>query len=211
MQVLLPCDWNQASDVSSDFLLDARVSKFQGSLVHICIFAKLLQGRDLSEVTDSLWKRFYERHFGEESLNLVSKRMKDNKVVFKWRLLYEVCFLSFLHSSWFIIIICLLCILHSLYNPSCSLYNLVLTVKRVMWLGSVEMYSALIFGPLIYRQNWRRGITFRRNQLSDWRDSLQQRMLVSYWRTSFLIILFLVCFCIAGMNLLTRAFFKYGF
>jgi len=47
------------------------------------------EGRDLSEVTDSLWKRFYERHFGEESVNLVSKRMKANKVVFKWRLLYE--------------------------------------------------------------------------------------------------------------------------
>lgn len=116
--------------MSSDFLLDARVSKFQGSLIHICIFAKLLQGRDLSEVTDSLWKRFYERHFGEESVNLVSKRMKANKVVFKWRLLYEVCFLSFLHSSWFIIIICLLCILHSSYNRSSSLYNLVLRSKE---------------------------------------------------------------------------------
>ncbi|XP_058096526.1 uncharacterized protein LOC131242119 [Magnolia sinica] len=47
------------------------------------------QGRDLSPVTDNLWKNFYEKHFGEESVNLVVKRMKRKQVVFKWRLLYE--------------------------------------------------------------------------------------------------------------------------
>ncbi|XP_068643786.1 elongin-A-like [Aristolochia californica] len=47
------------------------------------------QGRDLTSVTDSLWKKFYQQHFGEESLNLVLKRMKQKQVVFKWRQLYE--------------------------------------------------------------------------------------------------------------------------
>jgi elongin-A len=30
---------------------------------------------DLSPVTDSLWKRFYQREFGEEHTNMVIKRM----------------------------------------------------------------------------------------------------------------------------------------
>lgn len=47
------------------------------------------EGRDLSPVTDSLWKRFYERNFGEENYNLVVQRMKKNQIVVKWRLLYE--------------------------------------------------------------------------------------------------------------------------
>uniref|UniRef100_A0A1D1YEG3 Elongin-A n=2 Tax=Anthurium amnicola TaxID=1678845 RepID=A0A1D1YEG3_9ARAE len=55
-------------------------------LAHI---EKSTEGRDLSAVTDSLWKRFYEGAFGVESVNLVVKRMKENAVVFKWRLLYE--------------------------------------------------------------------------------------------------------------------------
>ncbi|CAL9188207.1 unnamed protein product [Musa hybrid cultivar] len=47
------------------------------------------EGRDLSPVTDDLWKRFYEQHFGEKNANTVINRMKQKKVVFKWRLLYE--------------------------------------------------------------------------------------------------------------------------
>ncbi|URE25492.1 hypothetical protein MUK42_20142 [Musa troglodytarum] len=47
------------------------------------------EGRDLSPVTDALWKRFYEQQFGVESANTVIKRMKQKKVVFKWRQLFE--------------------------------------------------------------------------------------------------------------------------
>ncbi|WOL15503.1 transcription elongation factor B polypeptide 3 [Canna indica] len=47
------------------------------------------KGRDLSPVTDDLWKRFYEQQFGEESANTVIKRMKQKRVVYKWKLLYE--------------------------------------------------------------------------------------------------------------------------
>ncbi|CAL9124150.1 unnamed protein product [Musa textilis] len=47
------------------------------------------EGRDLSPVTDDLWKRFYERHFGEKNANAAINRMKQKKVAFKWRLLYE--------------------------------------------------------------------------------------------------------------------------
>lgn len=47
------------------------------------------EGRDLSPVTDDLWKRFYLRYFGEKNANTVINRMKQNKVVFKWRELYE--------------------------------------------------------------------------------------------------------------------------
>ncbi|RRT46995.1 hypothetical protein B296_00017277 [Ensete ventricosum] len=41
-------------------------------------------------MTDDLWKIFYEQHFGVESANTEINRMKQKKVVFKWRLLYEV-------------------------------------------------------------------------------------------------------------------------
>lgn len=47
------------------------------------------EGRDLSSVTDSLWKRFYGQAFGPESVDVVIKRMKQKSVRFKWRLLYE--------------------------------------------------------------------------------------------------------------------------
>ncbi|KAI8551273.1 hypothetical protein RHMOL_Rhmol06G0172800 [Rhododendron molle] len=45
--------------------------------------------RDLSAVTDKLWKKFYEKEFGANSTNLVCERMKDKKVSFEWKLLYE--------------------------------------------------------------------------------------------------------------------------
>ncbi|XP_052177772.1 uncharacterized protein LOC127791777 [Diospyros lotus] len=47
------------------------------------------EGRDLSPVTDELWKNFYESEFGSKSTNLVIERMKQRKVSFKWRKLYE--------------------------------------------------------------------------------------------------------------------------
>ncbi|KAL7000615.1 hypothetical protein U1Q18_001767 [Sarracenia purpurea var. burkii] len=47
------------------------------------------EGRDLNPVTDKLWKKFYESQFGVNSANLVIERMKQRKVSFKWRKLYE--------------------------------------------------------------------------------------------------------------------------
>ena len=46
----------------------------------------VLQGRDL---TDKLWKNFFEKQFGTNSTNEVIKRMKEKKVSFKWVQLYE--------------------------------------------------------------------------------------------------------------------------
>lgn len=47
------------------------------------------QGRDLSPVTDKLWKNFYQAEFGVESTNVVVERMRKRKVSFKWKQLYE--------------------------------------------------------------------------------------------------------------------------
>lgn len=47
------------------------------------------EGRDLSPVTDKLWKKFYERQFGIKSTNLVIEKMKQKKVSYKWKQLYE--------------------------------------------------------------------------------------------------------------------------
>uniref|UniRef100_M1BGC0 Protein pof4 n=1 Tax=Solanum tuberosum TaxID=4113 RepID=M1BGC0_SOLTU len=47
------------------------------------------EGRDLSQVTDRLWKRFYQIEFGDKSINQVVERMKKVKVTFKWKQLYE--------------------------------------------------------------------------------------------------------------------------
>ena len=41
-------------------------------------------------MTDDLWKVFYERAFGSDSVNLVVKRMKQKNVNFVWSKLYEV-------------------------------------------------------------------------------------------------------------------------
>lgn len=46
------------------------------------------EGRDLSPVTDKLWKRFYVRQFGEKNTNLVEKRMQKGKT-FLWKHLFE--------------------------------------------------------------------------------------------------------------------------
>ena len=47
------------------------------------------RGRDLSLVTDQLWKKFYEREFGVSKANVVVQRMREKKVSFKWVILYE--------------------------------------------------------------------------------------------------------------------------
>lgn len=47
------------------------------------------EGRDLSQVTDRLWRRFYQIEFGDKSVSQVVERMKERKVTFKWKQLYE--------------------------------------------------------------------------------------------------------------------------
>ncbi|KAK0589425.1 hypothetical protein LWI29_014154 [Acer saccharum] len=60
-----------------------------------CTFDQLMhvenstKGRDLTPVTDKLWKKFYKKEFGEKSLNVVIERMKEKKVAFRWKQLYE--------------------------------------------------------------------------------------------------------------------------
>ncbi|TXG55720.1 hypothetical protein EZV62_020976 [Acer yangbiense] len=60
-----------------------------------CTFDQLMhvenstKGRDLTPVTDKLWKKFYKKEFGEKSLNVVIERMKEKKVTFRWKQLYE--------------------------------------------------------------------------------------------------------------------------
>lgn len=46
-------------------------------------------GRDLSQVTDKLWKKFYEAQFGVQSVELLVKNMAKKKVTWAWRLLYQ--------------------------------------------------------------------------------------------------------------------------
>ncbi|KAI7754641.1 hypothetical protein M8C21_021509, partial [Ambrosia artemisiifolia] len=45
--------------------------------------------RDLSPVTNKLWKNFYTQQFGIKSTSVVVERMKEKRVSFKWRQLYE--------------------------------------------------------------------------------------------------------------------------
>lgn len=56
-------------------------------LMHV---EKCSKGRDLSPVTDKLWKNFYERKFGKDETNLLIERMQQKKESsFKWKQLYE--------------------------------------------------------------------------------------------------------------------------
>ncbi|KAL0002190.1 hypothetical protein SO802_015971 [Lithocarpus litseifolius] len=55
-------------------------------LMHV---EKSSQGRDLSQVTDNLWKKFYEKQFGKEKTEEVVRRMVKSKMTFKWIQLYE--------------------------------------------------------------------------------------------------------------------------
>lgn len=54
------------------------------------IVLNVLQERDLSPVTDKLWKKFYEAEFGAKSVEVVVERVKKFKVTFNWRQLYQV-------------------------------------------------------------------------------------------------------------------------
>ncbi|KAK4275523.1 hypothetical protein QN277_018591 [Acacia crassicarpa] len=55
-------------------------------LMHV---EKSTEGRDLSPITDKLWKRFFEKEFGTHCTSQVVKRMKDKRVSYKWIQLYE--------------------------------------------------------------------------------------------------------------------------
>ncbi|KAL6194102.1 hypothetical protein ACLB2K_035186 [Fragaria x ananassa] len=55
-------------------------------LIHI---EKSTKDRDLSTVTDKLWKTFYEKEFGIESTESVSEIMKEWNLKFKWSDLYQ--------------------------------------------------------------------------------------------------------------------------
>ncbi|KAA0054521.1 transcription elongation factor B polypeptide 3 isoform X2 [Cucumis melo var. makuwa] len=55
-------------------------------LMHV---EKSSEGRDLTPVTDKLWKKFYERQFGKESTTTVIERMRQKRVAFRWIQLYE--------------------------------------------------------------------------------------------------------------------------
>ncbi|KAI4306048.1 hypothetical protein L6164_029360 [Bauhinia variegata] len=50
---------------------------------------KSTTGRDLTPVTDKLWKKFYEMWFGKQNTDIVVERMQKKKVNFKWFQLYE--------------------------------------------------------------------------------------------------------------------------
>ena len=49
-----------------------------------------LQDRDLSPVTDDLWRKCYGRQFGNDAMNMVKERMSNRGTKFKWRQLYQV-------------------------------------------------------------------------------------------------------------------------
>lgn len=53
---------------------------------------KNFQERDLSPVTDKLWRKFYEKQFGVESANAEIKVMRQKKRTIKWKQLYQVGF-----------------------------------------------------------------------------------------------------------------------
>ncbi|XP_062151188.1 uncharacterized protein LOC133859696 [Alnus glutinosa] len=55
-------------------------------LMHI---EKCSEGRDLSPVTDKLWKKFYEKEFGTKNTEQVVERMRKSLKSFKWIQLYE--------------------------------------------------------------------------------------------------------------------------
>lgn len=47
------------------------------------------EGRDLTPITDELWRRFYARKYGAESMATVERRMKKRGLSITWRALYD--------------------------------------------------------------------------------------------------------------------------
>ncbi|PRQ56565.1 putative RNA polymerase II transcription factor SIII, subunit A [Rosa chinensis] len=71
------------SDMDLDLLEQILPHSFQTQLIHIEKFTK---DRDLSPVTNKLWKSFYEKI---ESTDSVSEIMKEWNLKFKWSDLYQ--------------------------------------------------------------------------------------------------------------------------
>lgn len=70
------------------------VSMLSAFFTVIIVFMFILQGTDLSPVTDKLWKRFYEMEFGVDNAKMIIERMNRKQVQFTWKRLYEVICLS---------------------------------------------------------------------------------------------------------------------
>jgi elongin-A len=47
------------------------------------------KGRDLSPVTDELWRKCYGRKFGNDAVDMVQERMSKRNCKFKWRQLFQ--------------------------------------------------------------------------------------------------------------------------
>ena len=131
---------------------------------------KYFQGRDLSPVTDRLWKRFYVQQFGEDNANLVIKRMKQRDVVFKWRQLFEV-----LVHCWTTIIIYLF-IFGYVSSLSFRLLDL-----RLAWTCVLLFFSCWF----LCRQRRRRGKKPNRNWARNSSNDMRKSKLVSsFWSYS---------------------------
>jgi len=46
-------------------------------------------GRDLSPITDELWRKCYARKFGNDAVDMVKERMANRNCKFKWKQLYQ--------------------------------------------------------------------------------------------------------------------------
>lgn len=73
------------SDMDLDVLEQILPHCSKAQLSHI---EKSTKGRDLSPVTDTLWKRFYEREFGTKSTELLMEVMKEENLTLKWSEMY---------------------------------------------------------------------------------------------------------------------------
>lgn len=58
----------------------------EDQLMHI---EKSTHPRDLSAATDKVWLKFFQKKFGMETYNVIVGRMKQHRVVFPWRKIYE--------------------------------------------------------------------------------------------------------------------------
>ncbi|XP_061999101.1 uncharacterized protein LOC133716404 [Rosa rugosa] len=77
---------SDVSDMDLDLLEQILPHCFKTHLIHI---EKSTKDRDLSPVTDKLWKSFYEKEFGIESTDSVSEIMKEWNLKFNWSELYQ--------------------------------------------------------------------------------------------------------------------------
>jgi hypothetical protein len=60
--------------------------------IEVMTFITVPQGRDLSPITDELWRKCYARKFGNDAVDMVKERMANRNCKFKWKQLYQVWF-----------------------------------------------------------------------------------------------------------------------